>query len=130
MSKHRYTHDEATQIVERVQIAAQKARSNSRELMERVSGVVFDDDHVGQAILLDLDKYLQSDDPDTLNIMTVCEKLLDKARRGTLAPIDLYNLLSIAHRSELLELCYVLRWDKDMPDNDIHIMRNDWTEKS
>jgi len=97
----------AREMVERVLIAAQKARSNVAELDHNLEPTPKRD------LLWEVvDPVLYRD--DEMNIVTVCERILSPDRE--VQAIDVVNVLTLARRSEVLRLSYALRWHEEMPE--------------
>ena len=101
------TADDRRLLVERVMFCAQKARSGYHEFTSGMEP----DYAVREQVLADTQKYLADGAP--LNLITACERVLAGGRE--VQPIDVFNILTLAHKTETVAVAFTLIQEEELP---------------
>jgi hypothetical protein len=131
MTVNKYTYKEATELIEHLLWLSQKMRSNAREAVRMAGGksvhTLPEDDPIGERVLYGWDPLLYGGEGD-INLTEALSVMADKAQRGMLQPIDLYNALFLCNRSDAMLICYSMtsRGKGDLPKPQLDLMLGDW----
>lgn len=106
---------EARDLLQRIQVAAQKARSNLAETMEQFTHEPANE-KINQKILQETQPGLYPSE-GKLGILEVVTHTLDvSAKAGELSQMAVYNVLTVANRDEAFPYFYSVIWDQKLPE--------------
>lgn len=106
---------EAKELLQHIQVAAQKSRSNLAEVMEGISGKNVSE-KVNQQILHETQPGLYPPE-GKLGILEVVSHVLDiSAKAGKLEQMAVYNVLTVCNNDASFPAFYGIMWGEDLPE--------------